>query len=177
MWNKRGLSPVIATMLLIAIVLVLAIIIFLWARSFVGEKVQKDLGNGPEPIETACEKVRFSADVSSGIRSDENDPSRVTAPGLTVHVQNDGNVAIYKVQVKKKGFGSVKKIGGDGTFPLGRSLASGETQNSFVSISDSSQTVAVGDTLSIVPVILGEIEQNQEGYPCEKQSVEAKVIE
>ena len=39
--KKRGLSPVIASVLLILLVLVLASIIFLWARGFIGEQIEK----------------------------------------------------------------------------------------------------------------------------------------
>ena len=41
MKDKRAISPVVATVLLIVLVLILAAIIFLWARGFVGEQVEK----------------------------------------------------------------------------------------------------------------------------------------
>ena len=47
--GKRGLSPVIASVLLIALVLVLASIIFMWARGFISEQIEK-FGN---PVELA----------------------------------------------------------------------------------------------------------------------------
>ena len=40
--EKRGLSPVIATVLLVGIALVLASIVFLWAKNFIGEAVTKE---------------------------------------------------------------------------------------------------------------------------------------
>ncbi|MBU0761307.1 MAG: hypothetical protein KJ858_06510, partial [Nanoarchaeota archaeon] len=60
MKKRRALSPVIATVLLIAIALVLAVIIFLWARSFIGEGLEKD----GRAIDKACENVVFNADAS-----------------------------------------------------------------------------------------------------------------
>ena len=55
--NRRGLSPVVATVLLIMIVIIIAIIIFLWFRSLAKEAVTKDLGFGEENIELVCDDV------------------------------------------------------------------------------------------------------------------------
>jgi len=41
MTHKKGLSPVIATMLLIAIVVVIGLIIFLWFRGMTEEAITK----------------------------------------------------------------------------------------------------------------------------------------
>lgn len=105
--NKRGLSPVVATVLLISIAIVIAIIIFLWARSFIGEKTQK-FGSA---IELACDKVAFTAEAVGGVLS----------------IENTGDVAIYGVKVKKKGAGEISDVevsqssipsGGTGTFDI-----------------------------------------------------------
>ena len=53
--NRRGLSPVIASVLLILLVLVLASILFVWARGFISEQVEK-FG---EPVEESCRNVNF----------------------------------------------------------------------------------------------------------------------
>lgn len=53
--KKKGLSPVIASVLLILLVLVLASIIFLWARGFIGEQLEK-FG---QPIEESCRNINF----------------------------------------------------------------------------------------------------------------------
>ena len=57
---KKGVSPVVATTLLIAIVIILAVIIFLWARGFLSERVQKF----DRAIDLACEDVNFEAAVA-----------------------------------------------------------------------------------------------------------------
>ena len=56
--GKKGLSPIIATVLLIVITLIIAMIIFLWAKNFIGEKTKKF----NEPVENACERVSFDAE-------------------------------------------------------------------------------------------------------------------
>jgi len=78
--NKKGVSPVIATILLIGIVIVIALIIFLWLRSLTQEAVTKFDKN----VELVCDEVQFDASYSGGM--------------LTV--SNIGNVPIYGIKIK-----------------------------------------------------------------------------
>ena len=41
--NKKAVSPIISTVLLIMIVIILAIIILLWSRGFIKEAITKDI--------------------------------------------------------------------------------------------------------------------------------------
>ena len=82
--SKRGISPVIATILLIALSLVLAAIIFLWAKGFVTEQVEK----GGEPTENVCGKVLFDAEVIKGRQT------------ILLTVINRGNVPINGFDIK-----------------------------------------------------------------------------
>ena len=83
--SKKGLSPVIASVLLIALVLVMALLIFLWAKGFFSEQIEKF----DKPIESYCSGVFF-------------DVSRVTGAGGydTIEVINRGNWNIYGFEVK-----------------------------------------------------------------------------
>ena len=147
--DKKGLSPVIATVLLISLVLVLATIIFLWARAFIPEKVQKF----DSPIEDSCKNVVFEASYGSE----------------AVTVQNNGNVPIYSIQVGvKKGIGSLSYIevnqapiivaGGSGRFEL-------------ISSSD-----VDGSELIILPVLLGKTSNGElRAFACSDES--AKTIQ
>jgi len=78
--NSRGLSPIIASVLLILMVLVLAALIFLWARGFVSEQVEK-FG---KPIEQICSSVDFE----------------VQKFGSSLEVVNRGNVDITHLDIK-----------------------------------------------------------------------------
>jgi FlaG/FlaF family flagellin (archaellin) len=91
-WNKGGLSPVIASVLMILLVLVLSVIIFLWARGFVDEQVEK-FG---KPIEEMCESVDFMVEEFE----DE------------LEIVNRGNVDIHHLDVKmsKGGNSEVSKF-------------------------------------------------------------------
>ena len=78
--DRRGLSPVIASVLMILLVLVLAALIFLWARGFVGEQIEK-FG---KPIDQLCSSVDF----------------KVQRLGSDLEVVNRGNVDIYHLDIK-----------------------------------------------------------------------------
>ncbi len=80
--KKRGLSPVVATTLLIAIVVIIALIIFLWFRSVIGDYGEKFGKN----IELVCEDVLLSASYSSASEA--------------LYVTNDGNVPIFKLNLR-----------------------------------------------------------------------------
>lgn len=151
--NKKGLSPIIATVLLVSIALILAVIIFLWARNFLSERTVKM----DKPIENICEDIDFSAEGSY-----DNVNMLVT-----VDIINRGNVPLYGVEVKKKDSGSVTGIG---VFE-GSTIAAGET--SSVSVDGSS--VSSGDTLVILPMIIGMSGDLQKRYTCDTNSVEITV--
>jgi len=55
--KKKGVSPVIATVLLISIVIILGVIIFLWARGFVEESAQKS----DRAVDMSCDDINFEA--------------------------------------------------------------------------------------------------------------------
>lgn len=79
--NERGLSPVVASTLMILLVLVLAAMIFLWARGFISEHIEK-FGN---PIEAACASIDFKAE----------------KVGTDLHVINRGDIDIRHLDVMK----------------------------------------------------------------------------
>jgi len=107
--NKKGVSPVIATVLLVAIVVILAVIIFLWARGFTEEIVQK---SGKPPYQV-CDEIQFEANVYNG----------------QLQIINTGDIPLYNLEIKIKGGGSetVQKwesnigIGKSENIPLDRS--------------------------------------------------------
>jgi len=80
--NKRGLSPMVSTVLLIVIIVIIAIIILIWGRGFIKEKLLKFT----KPIENVCSDVS----VKPFVNKDDS-------YGFT----NNGNVAIYQIDLKK----------------------------------------------------------------------------
>jgi flagellin-like protein len=135
--SKKGISPVIATVLLISLVLILAAIIFMWARSFLPEQIQK-FGS---PVADSCKEVGFEAEY--------------TATTHEISIINRKNIPIYRVQVGKKSglLGSV-------------SYLENSTAQSVIGVGESGsfgvEGVASGDELVIIPVLLGEVQDTGE---------------
>lgn len=140
--SKKAVSPVITTVLLILIVLVLALLIFLWARGFIKEQLSKF----DEPVERACKRIKIDASYSSTTKE--------------VSVVNLGDIPIYQIGLNIEGgaedqinylestSGDALRGGGTGIYPL----------------AGGAQT---GDTIEIIPVILGENEDGQaEPFAC-----------
>ncbi|MBU4086870.1 MAG: hypothetical protein KKB21_04825 [Nanoarchaeota archaeon] len=80
--GKKGLSPIIATVLLIVLVIIIALIIFLWARRFIGEAVVK---NGAS-ADQRCGEINLEASRTSN----------------SLYLNNRGNVPIYGIEVRLK---------------------------------------------------------------------------
>lgn len=131
--NKKALSPVVATVLLIALVLVLAIIIFLWARAFIPEVIEKAEG----PIEDSCATVVFVVDATPSM----------------LYVQNNGQIPIQGLEVGiKRGIGSLEYI--DGGFSTGQPILGGGTED--FDMGGATPSPQSGDDLVVTPVLLGK---------------------
>ncbi len=88
--QKRAVSPVIASVFLIILVMVLATIVFMWAKEFFKE----DIAKFDQPIENSCEKVNLKAKIIEG----------------NLYVQNNGQVPVYKIKLKKESSGNIDLI-------------------------------------------------------------------
>ena len=87
--KKKGLSPVVASILLIFLVLVLAAIVFLWARGFFSEQLEK----GGESIENKCRSVSFRAEVAQRPGAD---PRKIF-----LDISNTGNVGVHAINIRE----------------------------------------------------------------------------
>lgn len=83
--SKRGISPVVATVILVTIVIVIIVIIFIWARSVIQPAIEK-FG---EPIKRACDRIDWTANLD----------------GSTITITNNGEVAIYNVKISSNSGG------------------------------------------------------------------------
>ena len=81
--EKRGVSPVITTLILILVAIILAIIVLLWARSWIAEKTLKF----DEPIERSCDRLNY----------------QVSLKGNNVSITNLGDVPIYRIGLRQAG--------------------------------------------------------------------------
>jgi len=143
MKEKKGLSPVIATMLLVAIVIIIGLIIFLWFRGINEEAITKFEGTN---IKLICDEVAFEASYSEGL----------------LYVINIGNVPIYKIKVRMQGEGSYTTETIEQDWPyLGLSqggVYSGALNNSIGAIK-----------LFVIPVLVGESDSGDSSYTCEER--------
>jgi len=131
--SKRGLSPVIATTLLIAMVIVIGLIIFLWFRGMVGDYGEKFGKN----IELACEDVVLgtSYDDGSGV----------------LYITNDGNVPVFNMNVK------ISKPGSHETKDLS-DLADGWPETGLGQGGVFSEAITLSgnpNKITLIPVLIG----------------------
>jgi flagellin-like protein len=89
--RKKGLSPVIATVLLIALAMVLAMIIFIWARGWISEQIEKK----GTPIDQICESVSMRVELYPIGGSDYD-----------LSISNDGSVSIHAIEIRAESKGS-----------------------------------------------------------------------
>jgi len=146
--NKKGLSPVIATVLLVALVLVLASVIYLWARAVIPEAIEKS----GEIIENKCKEVVFDASYS--------------AVDSILTVQNNGNVPIYGVRYGVGSFGSLDYVEIQPWL-----LTAGVSQSKKVDFS----LPQSGDEMSIIPIILGKSDNELKAFACEENGIVIEV--
>lgn len=141
--KKRGVSPVIATMLLVGIVVFSVLIVFVWIRGFTQETITKF---GGENIELTCEKVNFDA-------------SYTGVTNKVLSITNVGNVPIKDFDLK------VTSIGSHTTHRLSHlsnvwpvfGLRQGQSFSGSVTIDTSS-----GDEILLVPILIGQTSGGEE---------------
>ena len=140
--KKRGVSPVIATILLIGIVIVIALIVFLWLRGMQQEAITKFEGMN---VRLVCEEVSFDASYSAGY----------------VYVVNNGNVPIYRLKAKVSGDGS------QDTFYLGENKEEWNKVGLLIGDRYSEQISTSGKKILLVPILVGTSEKGKKAYTCD----------
>lgn len=136
---KRGVSPVVATVLLLTLTIALGIFVYLWAQGLVKEQIQK-YGQNAEQV---CEQLNFDVEAY-----------RSTSSFFDLYITNRGNVPIYAIDIKKIGKG--KSVGDRRTISLDAGASSKETLT--LERSDYSAIV-------VTPVILGTLRGKQSNVP------------
>ncbi|MDP2673006.1 MAG: type IV pilin [Nanoarchaeota archaeon] len=128
--RKRGVSPVIATILLIALTIIIALIVFQWMKGFTKEAVTKFDGTN---IEIVCNDVQFDASYS-----DDG----------TLTISNLGNVPIYNFDVK------AEYDGGHDTLDLkeNSNFGDGLSQGGVISVPFDASNY---NKIILIPILLG----------------------
>jgi flagellin-like protein len=148
----KGLSPIIATVLLIVLVVSIALIVFLWVRGMTQEAITKFGGSGkPENIQLVCNEVSFEASYTAGT-------------GL--YITNPGSVPIFGMNVKEIGDGSHKtvELRDNANWPtVGLNQGGVFADSAFSSELDAGVTEIV-----LVPVLIGESDSGRKTYVCDE---------
>jgi len=144
--NKKGLSPIVATSILILIVIILAIIILLWARGFVGEAVIKEIAGSEKRAEDFCREIKMK-----GIVNDDD----------TFGFENIGNVPIfaYKVQTENDGNVDVHRVDNN----QGGSVNPGF---SVIARYSSVSPYSAYESVKIIPILLGKTDGSTQEFEC-----------
>jgi flagellin-like protein len=143
--NKKAVSPVIATVLLIGLVIVIALIIFLWFKGLTQEAITKFDKN----VELVCDEVKFEAGYADDFLS----------------VSNIGNIPIYEMKVKfvDEGSHTTKGLKTISSWP-GKGLNQGKTFSD-----DIGSEVSTSNSLTLTPVLVGTSESGQRTYTCDER--------
>ena len=139
--NKRGVSSIIATALLIGLVVVLSTIVFLWAKGFVTEQIEK-FGT---PIERQCDNIDLSTSYLTK-QIDEDKEVKI----YSFAISNNGNVPVYGIAIgmKKGGRTEIK------TFE-NLQIKAGDTIRNDFDLSEYSDFEF--NELIIYPILLGQV--------------------
>jgi flagellin-like protein len=144
--NVKGLSPVIATVLLVTMVIVIALIVFLWIRGMTEEAITKF---GDKNIQLVCGEVSFEASSSENI----------------LYITNPGNVPIFGMNVKVIGTGyhETLDLREQSTWPqIGLNKGEAFSDSTFIdSLGDANEIV-------LIPVLIGESKSGRKTYVCDE---------
>lgn len=149
MFNKRGITPVIATALLVGLAVVIAFIIFLWAKSTLAEQYLKF----NEPVERSCDSINFESEIYR------------IGNEYKFSVVNRGNVPLYGFKIYHDGDGEVKEVAniqciGSNGAPI--TLANGEScEKSILGVNSEMNVI-------VVPQMLAERGNQEVPYTCDR---------
>jgi len=139
--NKKAITPIVSTVLLIVITIILAIIIWLWAGSFFEERAQK-LGMSEDQ---ACQKVDLSVEYDSN----------------KLDITNVGSIPIYgfKIEVIEKGTSKIYEPDEENI-----NINIGESRTITVDTQGLNP-----EKLRIIPILLGESKGIKKIFVCDKK--------
>ena len=148
--RKKGLSPIVTTVLLIALTIAITAIVFLWFRGMVEEPATKF--NPPKNIKLVCEDVVFDASYSSG----------------TLNIVNNGDVSIYRVNIRTSQDGNIVTKGitefsSGSTWPS-TGLAQGGTFSGNIG-----SEIGSVQHITVLPVLIGTSSKGEQTFVCEGQ--------
>jgi len=145
--RKKGISPVVATVLLVAIVIIIALIVFLWFRNIGGETCTKFQGQN---IELICGNAEFFADY---------DPNTGE-----LYISNTGNVPIFGMEVRfedESGIRTKEATELGGNWPsLGLNQGGAYTSGNII------PEIGGSESIILTPILMGSCGGVEKAYTC-----------
>lgn len=149
-YSKKGVSPVVATVLLVAISIVLIMLVFLWLRGFAPEAIMKL----KKPAYDACSQVAITAEYLQGVGEGQD----------RLQIKNDGNIPVYGLDILKIYEGESSRI------PI----------TEVIPVAGVIEPTLSGDlpkSIEVYPIILGTNEKGEKRpYLCKDNKVEVEVV-
>lgn len=145
--GKKAVSPVIATVLLVAIVIILIAIIFLWAVRFIPELILKNDGTKDKPIEQVCKDAVFEAQLKGA------------GNNFVLDIKNTGNIPISSLNVLK-----ISKFKKD-TEVIKVDLTKGEAKSVTIT------GLGSYEKINAIPMLLGKVKNGKiKEYTCSEDN-------
>lgn len=152
MVNKKAVSPVISTVLLIMIVIILAIIILAWSRGFVKEIITKEIAGNKKRVNEFCLEVKMNP-----IVNEDN----------TFGFGNTGNIPIYAYLLKLE----LKDLGKSDTIKIKNQEGGAVNPGHSVIVKDSRvSSYSNYESIKIIPILLGTADSNVREFQCPELS-------
>jgi len=149
--KKRGLSPVIATVLLIGTVVVIGLIIFMWFRGLTQEAIIKFDQN----VQLVCDDVKFEASY--------------TSTETELAISNIGNVPIFGLIVKISEGGSFQTTEINEIADSEDEWASNGLDQGKATSVDMTGKIGSADTITLTPILKGIAQSGgQKSFSCDE---------
>ncbi|PIU75743.1 hypothetical protein COS75_02700 [Candidatus Pacearchaeota archaeon CG06_land_8_20_14_3_00_35_12] len=155
--KKRAISPIIATVLLIGIVISIAIVVYMWQAGFITEQISKFNG----PIEAQCSAINFDWSFK-----------QTDALGGELSINNRGNVPISQVNIKvvNKGTAITKNFNQSAIMP-------GATLSDILISTENFTNYEPGVEMELTPLIAGKGVKtgNTKLFACENSAIKKTI--
>lgn len=152
MVNKKAVSPIISTVLLIMIVIILAIIILVWSRGFIKEIITKEIAGNKKRVNEFCLEIRMNPIVNK-----DN----------TFGFENTGNVPIYAYLLKLE----LKGLGKSEVITIKNQEGGAVNPGHSVIVKDSRVgSYSSYESIKIIPILLGTSDSNVKEFQCPELS-------
>lgn len=157
MKKNRGLSPVIATVLLVAMVIVMGTVVFIWMKGSIKEVIYKF---SDKNIELSCADVKF--DFEYYLKDNF----------ATIYVVNNGDVPIkdFRVQVSESGTKTTFNLGEKDLSESAGTKFSGISSGSGEEINVVGKGIPDASEVLLIPILQGTTKSGiTKNYVCDEQ--------